>query len=346
MAIVESWISYDAKDISADLRNLQAQRGQARSAKWPKYLEVSRDSASGRNFRIEMSQELVLKNMQEDSAAFEGWVMVLRCWFKAETVSLSWTRPTAKTYDLHYQRFLYRVIRFQEAMQDWFIVSDKNYLSDSRLLYPDGGLREGDYWLNYEMVSRNDDSKEDDPFSSEDALERAFCRNPTSLLACSNAEYGLNRQLPVGLFLGEVKKNSKESNPQVFPGGKAAIDLWSIKENGKTIIYELKIPKGEKKNNKKVGVISELFFYASLLRDLQKSDNLKFYIPKSNKPYNSTINKIRAGKGVDAYVLIDDIHPLLDGEVFLLLNESFAGSELHFGYISYNNNFDCTKIYG
>ena len=64
------------------------------------------------------------------------------------------------------------------------------------------------------------------------------------------------RQWPVGLFDGRVTKGG-----HIFTGGKSAIDLIGIR--GDTLVlFELK-----KAGNRKAGAVSELLFYANVMRD-------------------------------------------------------------------------------
>jgi hypothetical protein len=64
------------------------------------------------------------------------------------------------------------------------------------------------------------------------------------------------RQWPVGLFKEQVADEH-----QIFTGKKSAIDLVGIR--GDTLfLFELK-----KNRNRKAGAVSELFFYANVMRD-------------------------------------------------------------------------------
>lgn len=64
------------------------------------------------------------------------------------------------------------------------------------------------------------------------------------------------RQWPVGLFDGKVAKGR-----EIFTGRKSAIDLIGIRDDS-LVLFELK-----KAGNRKVGAVSELLFYASVMRD-------------------------------------------------------------------------------
>ena len=63
-------------------------------------------------------------NMQTDNAAFEGWAVCLKAWLlECENVRLKWDIPTER--NKHYNRFLYRVLRFSEAFPSWFLSPTK-----------------------------------------------------------------------------------------------------------------------------------------------------------------------------------------------------------------------------
>ena len=67
------------------------------------------------------------ENMQTDNAAFEGWAICLKCWLKeVRSVKLTWALPSKESRNLHYNKFIYRVLRFSDAFSDWFSISEKN----------------------------------------------------------------------------------------------------------------------------------------------------------------------------------------------------------------------------
>ena len=112
-------------------------------------------------------------------------------------------------------------------------------------------------------------------------------------------------QLPVGV---------KQDGISFFAGSKAAIDLWGMNENELTII-ELKY------ENELVGIISELFFYASLMRDIVLGRISKPNAVLSHE--KALYNNIEKMSVIHARMLADVYHPLVDYEhVFMLLNDN------------------------
>ena len=62
-----------------------------------------------------MSAAAVQTNMQDDSAAFEGWSVVLMAWCGVQRILIDWDDP-ADVSNRHYQRYLYRLRHFQALL--------------------------------------------------------------------------------------------------------------------------------------------------------------------------------------------------------------------------------------
>ena len=116
----------------------------------------------------------------------------------------------------------------------------------------------------------------------------------------------LNHQLLVGV---KEKKNGNF----YFAGGKAAIDLWGTKENELSII-ELKY------ENEMVGIITELFFYVSIMKDIITG---RIEAPTGKIPYERRLYfSIHNFKAINAIMLADCFHPLIENnQVFEVLNQ-------------------------
>lgn len=236
-------------------------------------------------------------NMQADNAAFEGWAICIKAWLPemVDRVCLKWTLP-ASADNLHYHRFLYRVLRFREAYS-WFNIDDslnaeietfKAKIADLTNNYgnkePQKPQKKKEKYLEYMIVHKH---------SSE--FKTMF-----------NVEY-FNHQLPVG-----VKRNGRS----FFTGRGSAIDLWGL--NGDTIsIFELKYKR------KMVGIITELFLYTCIIKDMVRgvisppnSANCKRECEK--KLYS----KIKSIKIIQANMLSEKeyYHDLINKEVIDLLN--------------------------
>ena len=153
-----------------------------------------------------------------------------------------------------------------------------------------------------------------------------------SVLGTDDSE--LERQLPVGVFDGFP---SKKTDCPIFSHGKSAVDLWTASKD-KVILFELKKPKG----NKKVGAISELFFYVNVINDL-KSENFKI-------EDNTKREKIR-GKKIEGYLLLgeNNSHPLLSELVLSEINKGLSKINCTIGLVIYGHSEEhyvkCRKEY-
>jgi hypothetical protein len=158
----------------------------------------------------------------------------------------------------HYARFLYRVNNFRSLFGDWFVVQDNGALLEFQKLIS------GKLFLNVAR-DRTNSAAADLQLSKGDGTERKAEADLEFKLRDSAEfaeHYGLKqgqigRQLPVGLF-SESKPTKKSA---IFTGGKSAIDLIGL--SGSTLwLFELKAGK-----NIPAGILSEMLFYAGMLRD-------------------------------------------------------------------------------
>lgn len=255
------------------------------------------------------------KNMQTDNAAFEGWAIVLKAWLpeKIEKVIIRWDIPSENKKTEHYRRFCYRVIKFKESYT-WFDVhiSNRNEIDTFSKCFNSTALinnfgenvpqkkfkhkgKVGENAVEYDMVHEQNFSKQ--------LCERFYLSE-------------LNHQLLVGV---KEKKDGKF----YFAGGKAAIDLWGTKENELSII-ELKY------DNKMVGIITELLFYVSIIKDIITG---RIEAPTGKLPYERKLyTSIHNFKSINAIMLADSFHPLIENNhVFELLNQC-NGQEIHVKY--------------
>ena len=192
---------------------------------------------------ILMTQKGLTSNMQDDCAAFEGWAITLKFWLNkiidsviVEFDSLDINKLTPAEGQ-HYQRFLYRLNKFISTYK-W-----AHYKSD----YPIEKYTTNGFVLN----TPGSISDVPEAAHKEAQNERIIVETKPNYLCITD------HQLPVGVFNGKV-----EGTRQIMNSG--AIDLWGIDKDVLNI-YELKIEK-----NKKVGIITELFFYVNIMNDLMK----------------------------------------------------------------------------
>lgn len=120
----------------------------------------------------------------------------------------------------------------------------------------------------------------------------------------------VNQQLPVGVFLEEIRKKNT-----LF---KSAIDIWGLKDSVFSI-FELKY------KNSKIGIVSELLFYIWLMNYvfLEKKNKIKYPIQASKSSYrnfNFLFNNKDNINEIKGYFLIDILHPLIDDKCLDLIN--------------------------
>lgn len=296
---------------------------------------------------ISMSSDLVTANLQTDGAAFEGWALATKRWLGEEEpdveIHLHWEPPeeAGEKAKRHYERFLYRVIRFTE-IADWFKVGDRceTFLEASSVLE-----RDGNEWIARKSLFINAPSErnDDDASKEEIKVEKYFCDQENNLLEQIGWRGELERQIPMGIFRDEVRGDDKH---RVFPGHKAAIDLIAFDRNkaGDIALFELKrLDAGGRRRSPMIGALSEVLFYSHVVRDIGKG--YFFYEPGDEKDENIK-DLLAANKTVYGYILAERIHPLLDDdEVFTLLNSSFDETGKRFGFISYDESLKCRRIY-
>jgi hypothetical protein len=216
---------------------------------------------------------------------------------------------------LHYSRFLYRALRFRDAFP-WFTVDDRlrARLDDFRYYTSKETL-----WL-----APPEGAASDVPGSLEAAVEYRFSLEANrgylnGLLGADVPEF--HRQLPVGLFRGSAADGNR-----FFPGGAAAIDLWGIEGR---VFHLLEIKAAP---CKKVGVLSELFFYACFVRDM-------FMMAKAGMPDSKfrgyrALKEKRGGLNiVRGCILIPDgdAHPMLEPAFGVLAGSALDG--VHFAEV-------------
>lgn len=250
-------------------------------------------------------------NMQDNTAAFEGWAIILHVHLKKKILldiqkdaepSLT---EAAGTFTLgkggHFHRFLYRAQKFKEQYGDWF--SLEKPLEDAAGKFIEWLYAAPKLVQNAPVVK--------------DAGKNAYGENiEESNFADSGVGFlfkgepapfdKVYRQLPVGLFQNEVKKANS-----IFTNGKSAIDLWAI-SGDKLAVFELKT------DNEMIGIITELFFYANYMFDLCISHRFSLNSESKDRGYdklrNAQINQICA------YMLTDKLHPLITEDVIKALN--------------------------
>jgi hypothetical protein len=261
---------------------------------------------------ITMKEKGLNENMQSDPAAFEAWALALliHCGVKSVQISVDPGAFAVGDARPHYERFLYRLMRFSELFPGQVVA--KSPASPSRALNPEIKRffnQSGPRKKSPEADSRERMKAASLPRPSESSLELAL-----EISGAFRTRFQLEkvmRQWPVGLFDGEVAKGH-----EIFTRGKSAIDLIGIR--GDTLVlFELK-----KSGNRKVGAVSELLFYASVMRDaIGASAIFKFKSSKASKNCAIAPEDILRCSRICAVSLAPDFHPLiLEPQMFKVLN--------------------------
>lgn len=238
-------------------------------SKFPQNIELSFD---GNNILTMMLLPEVLGlgtgkaiNMQDDAAAFEAWALIIKAKAKKKNFKLilDVKGVCESDYDAKKPsngclgRFLYRILKFSDQYKEWFALS--NILDDFKKKFVQ--YLSGKHTFKNNVPNGESETDEDKLWNKglEKYVEWMLCTKDglrESVLRIDK-ETVINRQLPVGLFEDEVKRDNV-----VFTGGTSAIDFWALDDKEKTInIYELKT-----KNNM-VGILTEIFFYSNYVND-------------------------------------------------------------------------------
>ena len=282
------------KETEFDIRKELAKSSLVNSVKLPEHMGFE---LKGGDLHLRMTKKgLMLSNMQDDCAAFEGWAILLKFWLPKfiNNVYIHFSPidvndEAAKS--MHYQRFLYRLARFV-ATYSWAKCTS----------YPVSAYSTAGFVLN----TPGNGSGVKKATHKEAQFERELVKTKPSNLCITN------HQLPVGVFKDKVEKAT-----QIMNSG--AIDLWGIDKDVLNI-YELKIDK-----NKKVGIITELFFYVNIMNDLMKhriNYEMKQYenIRSFEEIYNAYKN--RSISRINGVFLTPTLHPLFTGGSKCSLNKA------------------------
>ena len=274
----------------------------------PRHFKLSGNTGT---VKLSLTAEAVVRNMQEDVAAFEGWLLALKAWGCLTNAELSWKAPENRC-DGHYQRFLYRVKWFEDLFGSWFSVAP-----ECRVLLDESRVKDG---LIVGVAAGTPKDNIDSKFN-ESSLEKYL--DDSCWLASTFALTKVGRQFPVGLFESTVSRGTS-----IFTAGKSAVDLIGIEGNAKRLwVFELKA-----KGNQPMGIVSELFFYVAFMRDVIG----RRFVPKGG---SSTLKgRLHPGEleGVEEIrgcLLAPKFHPLLDDDLVVnLLNTAVWPGDIKVGF--------------
>lgn len=308
-----------------------------------KYSKVSRASLprdidlSIKNGVLKVFIKNTVQNMQVDSAALEGWILVLKTWLSGEIkyVELDFEAPKdlfgqyGYPEACHYNRFLYRLNNMLRLFPGWFFLhkSKVNIVSDFMRW-----IKSSNCLLNHSLRERESVIKTK---NMERQIESWFAFEEGKEPLCKLWEIDKDKlfnQLPVGVFYEKIA-----SKNAIFTRGTSAIDLWGIGNDGQTLhLIELKCG-----NNKGIGVISEILFYAAVIYDFCISEEPLFSFGKYGKSPDTTdmIAIKNSGNKFDrlfAHILAEKYHPLFSTEVESLIREGLSNLNIKFDRAIYD----------
>jgi hypothetical protein len=257
--------------------------------------------------RLELTARGITANMQEDAGAFEGWSLAFHRWCKVK-VELGWEilpENATPAHLLHYQRFLYRVAYFKGLFPEWFAVESslEKELSNARALGQS-------CVLNVEDKER--DITEKPGGKPERRMELMLLKSDKFAEHYGFPHRARDIHFPVGLFEGV-----KRGNTRIFPGGAANIDLVCL-DDEVFWIFELKA-----EENYPVGILTESFFYASVIRDALRGGHFRFVASRPGAQINPEV--LKSVTQIEAVMLGHKIHPLLDSGLISILNDAVEG---------------------
>lgn len=276
------------------------------------------------------------QNMQVDSAAFEGWILVLKTWLPdIKYVELDFTVPeiTVERFGNpqagHYNRFLYRLNNMLRLFPAWFFVHE----SKQSL------VKEFVYWLESNTCLLNHSLEERKSVIETEKMERQieswFAFEEGKSLLCNRWSINgdkLFNQLPIGVFHEKIAAPNA-----IFTRGASAIDLWGVSQDGKDLhLIELKCG-----NNKSIGVISEILFYIAVLYDTCISDKPLFSFGRYGKSEDTNDMLALKNEGqrfgrLIAHVLAEKFHPLFSSNLEALIAEGLSSLDIGFDRVLYD----------
>lgn len=309
-----------------------------------KYSRVSRASlprdmdCSIKNKVLRVFIQNPAQDMQNDSVAFEGWLLILKYWlseeidyvvldFEArEDLIQKYGQPEA----CHYNRFLYRLYNMTRFFPAWFFVNESK--SDEVFDFMHW-VRSSDMKLNNSLQERPDQIGTQ---RLERQAEAWFVKHEGKSLLSKRwniDESKLFNQLPTGVFINQIAKVNA-----VFSRGASAIDMWGIDKDGQTL-HLIELKRGD---NKGLGVIGETLFYTALMYDtcVAKEPLFSFGKYDGNAPDTSDMAAIKNdGRKFDSlatHILAEKYHPLFTDAVAELIHDGLKNRDIEFDRATYD----------
>lgn len=313
--------------------------------------------------KIKLKIHIPYANMQEDYSNFESiiiWIWSVdrdtkveldydeytgekdheenhnKSWDKSSLVQYSYTsesgeRKYAEPARLHYMRFLYRVMKFNERYgSNGFSLNNekyKNEIEKFKKLY-DLALEKKE--IKITEPNSESDIKDLEKNILENHIEKWFVaesinKNLQGEIKEVMDNNRLYDQLPCSIFVNEKKSTNRIFNSGYF-------DLWGVNNKNELCVFELK-----RKGNVKLGIISELFFYAMVMKDMKKAGYSEEGAENNYRGFKKFTEA--NSKVVNAYFLVPEMHSSLKEVDFIkILNEPKDGYK--FDIIEFIQNDD------
>lgn len=273
-------------------------------------------------------------NMQTDFACFESIAIVAKakCNYKKITLDFEPIDWTGKLKNLcseqaHYMRFLFRLWKFTDAF-DWAeITEDKRGIVEQFK----SAFNSAELVTNIPEKQSTFNKKK----GMEHTIENFFAKKEYGQAYFKDLFYNKTgtrlesvfNQFPNGLFDGEVAGKHR-----IFPTG--YFDIWGINNSGELCLFELKKDDG----NNKLGLLSELLFYATYAHDVLLGTTAMPESEKTFRGYPEMKKLVRSGKKVNAYFLVGKIHPSISANkdgILKILN-AYRPGQIEFSFIEYD----------
>ena len=283
------------------------------------------------------------QRMQDDSVAFEGWVLILKHWLAKEIDSVvldfeareDLVQKYGYAEACHYNRFLYRVYNMTRLFPGWFLVDQSKSGVIFNFMH---WLRANEMTLNKSRQERTDQSGT--PLWERQTEAWFVNHEGKSLLAkhWNIDESKLFNQLPTGVFIDKIAASNA-----VFPRGASAIDMWGIGKDGQTL-HLIELKRGD---NQALGVIGATLFYTALMYDTCVAKESIFSFDKSGHVADTSDitainnNGSKFGK-IATHILAEKYHPLFSDAVAALIREGLKNMGGEFYKATYN--FDKRSI--
>lgn len=244
---------------------------------------------SDHSLEVTLGDKSVTSNIQDDSSAFEGWIICLIACLsndstnRIDNVSIRFkpnfnisNSPTPKERQLYYrlfkanQNFGWKIPRHNAIQQI------ESNLEGAILTIPSGAAKT-------------------DAQNTEAQLERIYIAE-----ASANGR-SIHQQLPIGLFNGSVAEANRLTPT-------SHLDMWELSDNNTLNLYELKA-----KDNRKVGIISELMYYTNMVSDIIH-EKYKFNTGTEHRGIKTLkdLQKSAVPTSINGIFLTDGLHPMIE----------------------------------